>query len=212
MGKSKRVSWSTKGGDQDAYETRREILDAYLGEVASMVRLKDRKEIESLNQVVQGLSGLVVPLDRSQKLEEALQQMVDFATHGRAERSNLKVEDVYTVRYGRGTRGTASIRLTNRIVRRRFKEEPRRISFGKSTVSSRNFPLLLGETYQQAARAILESMTVEGHRVIDVRPLKSETKHGRRIDDWSVALSNDGKIPAEVKGTTRAGYFKSAFE
>ena len=84
--------------------------------------------------------------------------------------------------------------------------------YGIDTPASKSYNLLVGEIYQYAAKIILQRLTILGNRVVTVKALPPSKKAGKRIDDWIVTLSNEMKIPVEVKSSTGTSYFRSAFK
>lgn len=189
-----------------------QILDAFLAHVLRTNPDLTPEQVKSLRRLSMALSKLAPMLDGNENLGIALEEMVKIVVRGEAERSDTKVEGEYTIRYGDGIGGVSKIRISRNEIVELSGGSMRGIGIGNGTISSRSYGLLIGEVYQLAAKKILSDMTVWGHKVLDVIPLRPSKKQGRRIDDWVIKLSNSLRIPVEVKGSNRIPYFETAFE
>lgn len=215
MAKRTKINWSTKV-DFDVEFMREQIVDAYLARLLSKHKQLSKREIELLKQFSDAISGLIQTLNRNEELAEDLKEMIELAWHAQAERSDVKVEDTYSVYYGEQVEGIASIQLSRNDIKRISGGRIRGVGCGVDTLASKSYNLLVGEIYQFAAKKILESMTILGYKVVGVKRLDEESKLskiiGRRVDDWKVVLANGLELPAEVKSSRGNSYFRSAFD
>jgi hypothetical protein len=115
------------------------------------------------------------------------------------------------VSYRRNVRGPRKIDVTRKDL---LESELRGMAVGGRSIASRSYQLPTGEVHQQAARQILNSLIVEGKRVVKVsapKPPKLKQK-GKRVDDWLIETPDGGNILAEVKASRGLTYFDTAFE
>lgn len=211
VAKSKRIVWSLMNQNLDKRFTRQQIVDAFLADLIRKNKWLSSEETELLARFSDAVVDMTSILERHQHLADNLKHMIDAAARGEAERSNVKIEQAYSVLYSRNVSGVTRILISREKIRRLSMGKLRGVGYGADTLASKSYGLLVGETYQYAAKIILQNIIVLRRRVKYVKPLKPANKTGRRVDDWIITLSGGEKIPVEVKGSATPAYFGRAF-
>lgn len=212
MAKRSRINWSFEKGDLDAKSIREDVINAYLGYLIHKYKGLSESEVKLLRGFAKILVDVIPTIDKYENLADDLKEMIEHASHTEAERSDVKIEDEYPVYYDDNVEGITTIPILRSKIRELSSGKMRGVGYGANTPASKSYSLLTGEIYQHAARIILSNMAVLGYKVRDVKLLMPSQKSGRRVDDWEIILSNESKIPVEVKSSRNVNYFNSAFD
>ena len=189
----------------------KETLDAFLAAIFHEFRPLTDRERADLRSFAQRLKKLIPLFKKHQGIRRHLISMVEHASgHLKTRRTSRSIFGDYEVSYSRGVNGPKSFLLDSGVIAR-LSRKGMRVGVEASIPSSRNPSLLMGEIFQHIVPDLLRKSTLGRKRVVDVRPLKSPARLGRRVDDWLVILDNGSGVPVEVKSSGSKTYFLKAF-
>jgi hypothetical protein len=194
------------------FEDRKQTLDAIIGAILQDCKLS-YPEKNNLKNYVRELKKIIPILEKHKNVREYLLNMIDHASGTlKAKKLDVNIFGDYDISYSGEVKGLSKTFINSKIMEK-LPTSKMRLKAVKGIPSSWSYSLLVGEIFQFAIKDILKNLIVLGKKIKEVKQLnvKSDIK-GKRVDDWILTLSNDSKIPVEVKSSTRKYYFYKAYQ
>jgi hypothetical protein len=113
------ISWSPEKNNSKKQSVREQVADAYLARLIYQYAQLSPREVQLLKRFFSAVVSLGPVLDKNQKLSPDLRMLIELMSNLEAERSNVKVEDVYSVSYGEHVKGIGNIKISRNEIRER---------------------------------------------------------------------------------------------